>query len=316
MGFKVNDYLRDQLNLHFIVFIWGFTAILGRYISLDAFDLVFNRTAITAVVIAIYLLIKKRPFKAPRKNLLQMAVFGMLIGLHWITFFGSIKLANVSIALAGISTGALFSAILKPIFKAGRLDVLELSLGALVIFGIAIIFYEEPDAGFIKSYSYAGFTLTNYQLGLIVALISAMLSAAFSLFNSRLVSTYSYPVQITFWEMTFAFAGLFVFDFIAGSHEPWNLWAQTSSDWMYLLILSLLCTAYPFIKSVELLKRLTPFSVMLAINLEPVYGIILAALLFGAQESMNAQFYFGLLIILGTVVANGIIKAQKRKSLS
>jgi len=234
--------------------------------------------------------------------------------VHWITFFGAIKIANVSITLAGVSTGALFSALLNPILNKGKLDPVELALGAIVVVGIVIVFYEEPNAASIKTYVWAGYTLTNYQLGLLIALFSASLSASFSILNKQLVARYPLPVQVTFWELSFAFVGVALYDLIAGSHNPMTLWATTANDWWFLAVLALLCTAYPFIKSVELLKRLSPFSVMLAINLEPVYGILLAALLFGAEENMNPEFYLGVLIILGTVIANGIIKAQKRKS--
>ena len=243
-----------------------------------------------------------------------MALCGILIAVHWITFFGAIKIANVSITLAGVSTGALFSALLNPILNKGKLDPIELALGAIVVVGIVIVFYEEPNAASIKNYAWAGYTLTNYQLGLLIALFSASLSASFSILNKQLVARYPLPVQVTFWELSFAFVGVALYDLIAGSHNPMTLWATTGNDWWFLAVLALLCTAYPFIKSVELLKRLSPFSVMLAINLEPVYGILLAALLFGAEENMNPQFYLGVLIILGTVIANGIIKAQKRKS--
>ena len=309
-------FLKDQLNLHFIVFIWGFTAILGRYISIDALPLVFNRTAITTVAIGIFLLIKRRSFIAPWKDLAFMALCGTLIGVHWITFFGAIKIANVSIALAGISTGALWSAVLSPLLGRSRIDWVELMLGALVVVGIGIIFYEEPDAGFIRTFKIGPWTFTNYQVGLVVGLISASLSASFSILNKQLVSRYPFPVQVTFWELGFAFIGIALYDLVFGTHDPNSLWATSQQDIIALLVLALLCTAYPFIQSVELLKRLTPFSVMLAINLEPVYGILLASLLFGAEEAMNAQFYFGVLIILGTVAANGVIKAQKRKKLS
>ena len=257
---------------------------------------------------------KKRPFSASSKELRFMALCGILIAVHWITFFGAIKIANVSITLAGVSTGALFSALLNPILNKGKLDPVELALGAIVVVGIVIVFYEEPNAASIKTYDWAGYTLTNYQLGLLIALFSASLSASFSILNKQLVARYPFPVQVTFWELSFAFIGVALYDLIAGSHNPMTLWATTANDWWFLAVLALLCTAYPFIKSVELLKRLSPFSVMLAINLEPVYGIILAALLFGAEENMNPKFYLGVLIILGTVIANGIIKAQKRKS--
>jgi drug/metabolite transporter (DMT)-like permease len=308
----MNSYSKDQLNLHFIVFIWGFTAILGKFISIDALALVYNRTALTSVAIGIYLLVLKRGFKANSKDLLFMWLCGILIAVHWITFFGAIKISNVSITLAGVSTGALWSSLLSPILSKTKLDPVELLLGLLVILGIGIVFYEEPNTAEIRDLSYFGITLTNFQWGLIIALFSAMLSASFSILNKQLVARYPKPVQVTFWEITFAFSSIVIYSLLAGNN-PMSLWASQETDWIYIAILALACTAYPFIKSVELLKRLSPFSVMLAINLEPVYGILLAALFFGASESMSPQFYIGVIIILGTVIANGIIKARKRK---
>lgn len=307
----MKPYLRDQLNLHFIVFIWGFTAILGKFISIDALALVFNRTALTSAAIALYLVTQRKSFKANVRELLFMWLCGTLIAVHWITFFGAIKIANISITLAGVSTGALWSSILGPILSKSKFDPTEVALGLLVILGIGIVFYEEPNAQDLRELTYYGITVTNFQLGLVIALFSSMLSASFSILNKQLVTRYPKPVQVTFWELGFAFLSICAYSVLLGNN-PMELWANTQSDWMYLTILALACTAYPFIKSVELLKRLTPFSVMLAINLEPVYGILLAALFFGASESMSPQFYLGVVIILGTVLANGAIKARKR----
>ena len=312
----MNSHLKDQFNLHFIVFIWGFTAILGKYISIDAVALVFNRTAITSLAIAIFLLVRRRPFTASARQIAFMWLCGLLIAVHWITFFGAIKISNISITLAGISTGALWSAILTPILSKSKVDFTELLLGLLVILGIVIVFYEEPNTADLTTYNLAGIQISNFQLGLVIALFSSMLSASFSILNKRLVGSYPFPIQVTFWELLFAFLSILIYQLIFEKESPMDLWAANSTDWAFLLVLALLCTAYPFIKSVELLKRMTPFSVMLAINLEPVYGILLAALFFGASESMNPQFYIGVCIIIGTVVANGIIKARKRKSLS
>lgn len=313
---KLTTDFKDQLNLHFIVFIWGFTAILGRYISVDAFQLVFNRTGLTAIAIGLYMIWKKKTFRTSWADFGFMALCGALIATHWITFFGAIKIANVSISLAGISTGALFSAILTPLLQRGRIDWIELLLGALVVLGIVIIYYEEPSTGSVRNLNWAGIQLTNYQLGLLIALLSASLSATFSILNKTLVARFPHPVAVTFWEIGLAFVLLFLFDLFVGSHNPLTLLVNTESDIFYISVLALLCTAYPFIKSVELLKRLSSFSVMLAINLEPVYGILLAALLFKEEESMGGRFYLGLIIILSTVIANGVIKAQKRKKLA
>jgi drug/metabolite transporter (DMT)-like permease len=253
----MNSYTKDQLNLHFIVFIWGFTAILGKFISIDALALVYNRTAVTSVAIGIYLLVLKRGFKANSKDLLFMWLCGVLIAVHWITFFGAIKISNVSITLAGVSTGALWSSLLSPILSKTKFDPIELLLGLLVILGIGIVFYEEPNTADIRHLSYFGFELTNFQLGLIIALFSSMLSASFSILNKQLVTRYPKPVQVTFWELTFAFLSIVIYSLIIGNN-PMNLWASQNSDWIYIAILALACTAYPFIKSVELLNAYHP----------------------------------------------------------
>ncbi len=312
----MQTHLKDQINLHFIVFVWGFTAILGKFISIDALALVFNRTAITSIAIGLYLILRRKSFKANSRDLLFMWLCGVLIAVHWITFFGAIKIANISITLAGISTGALWTALLNPLLTKSRIDWTELGLGLLVILGIVIVFYEEPSSASLERYNLGSLSFTNFQIGLIIALFSAMLSASFSILNKKLVSRYPRPIQVTFWELSFAFLSILIYQLIFGANTLTSLWASSHSDLFFLGILALLCTAYPFIKSVELLKRMSPFSVMLAINLEPVYGILLAALFFGATESMNPQFYIGVIIILTTVIANGIIKARKRQNLS
>ena len=312
----MQTHIKDQINLHFIVFVWGFTAILGKFISIDALALVFNRTAITSVAIGLYLLLRRKSFQANSRDLIFMWLCGVLIAVHWITFFGAIKIANISITLAGISTGALWTALLNPILTKSKIDWTELGLGLLVILGIVIVFYEEPNSASLERYSLGSLSFTNFQIGLIIALFSAMLSASFSILNKKLVSRYPRPIQGTFWELSFAFLSILIYQLIFGTDTLMSLWASSYSNLLFLAILALLCTAYPFIKSVELLKRMSPFSVMLAINLEPVYGILLAALFFGATESMNPQFYIGVVIILTTVIANGIIKARKRQNLS
>lgn len=308
----LNNHIKDQLQLHFIVFIWGFTALLGKYIQADAIALVWNRTWITAVGIGLFMLWSKYSFKASRKDLLWMAFGGLLIALHWITFFGAIKVANISITLAALSAGAFATAILTPIFTSKKVDWTELLLGAAVIAGISIIFFEEPKAGEVHTLSLLGLGWNNYQWGLIIGLISTVLSASFAILNARLVNTVDSPTSITFYELLTANLWITLLWPLAANYFPVKFFPESNGDWIPLILLALLCTAYPFIKSVELLKRLTPFSVMLTINMEPVYGIFMAALIFGADETMDLQFYLGVAIIIGTVILNGIIKAKKR----
>ena len=289
-----NDNLKSYLHLHLIVFIWGFTAILGALITLDALPLVWFRMLFAVGFIAIYLYYKKLPLRVPFKILMQFLFSGLVIALHWFTFFHAIKISNVSITLACLSTGALFAAILEPILYGKKIVPYELFFGLLVVVGLYIIFNVEG----------------NYFLGILTALSSAFLSALFAVINSRLVQSYDATV-ISFYELS---GGVVFFSFILlffGSFSV-SFFQLSVKDLLYLLILSSVCTAYAFIASTSVMKFLSPYTVMLTINLEPIYGIILAVLIFEEKEKMSLGFYIGAFIILLTVLLNAVIKSRKR----
>lgn len=285
--------LKNYLHLHLIVFIWGFTAILGALISINAIPLVWYRMLIAVIIVLIYFIFKKKPIKISPKLLIKLFIGGVIIAVHWITFFTAIKVSNVSVALVSMSTGALFTSLIEPLFFKRKLDLLELFFGLLVISGLYIIFNVESD----------------YTLGIIYALIASFLSALFSVLNGLYVREHD-AETISFYQLLFGV--IFITGFIVFtsgfSIEEFTL---TKYDIFYLLILSSICTAYAFIVSVKLMKYLTPYTVMLTINLEPVYGIILAVLIFGEKEKMSTQFYIGALIIFFTVIINGILKNKK-----
>ena len=285
--------LKHYIHLHFLVLIWGFTAILGALITIDAIPLVWYRMLIAVIIVFIYLLIKKKPIKISYKLLIKLFIGGVIIAVHWITFFSAIKVANVSVALVSMSTGALFTSLIEPLFFKRKLDFLELFFGLLVISGLYIIFNVETD----------------YTLGIIYALISSFLSALFTVLNGLYIKQHDAEI-ISFYQLFFGvvFITAFVFFTTGFSFEDYSL---TTNDIIYLFILSSICTAYAFIVSVKLMKYLTPYTVMLTINLEPIYGIILAVLIFGEKEKMSPQFYMGAAIIFITVVINGILKNKK-----
>jgi drug/metabolite transporter (DMT)-like permease len=285
--------LKHYIHLHFLVLIWGFTAILGALISIDAIPLVWYRMLIAVIIVFIYFLIKKKPIKISFKLLIKLFIGGVIIAVHWITFFSAIKVANVSVALVSMSTGALFTSLIEPLFFKRKLDFLELFFGLLVISGLYIIFNVETD----------------YTLGIIYALISSFLSALFTVLNGLYIKQHDAEI-ISFYQLFFGvvFITAFVFFTTGFSFEDYSL---TTNDIIYLFILSSICTAYAFIVSVKLMKYLTPYTVMLTINLEPIYGIILAVLIFGEKEKMSPQFYMGAAIIFITVVINGILKNKK-----
>jgi len=289
-----NDNLNSYLQLHLIVFIWGFTAILGELISLDALPLVWFRMAMAVGFIFLFMIYKKSKFIVPRKTLFAFLFLGLVIALHWLTFFKAIKVSNVSVTLACLSTGAFFTSFLEPILYRRKVIWYEVAFGLVVIGGLYIIFNVEGD----------------YYLGIILALISAFLSALFSVMNGKYAKMYDATV-ISFYELLGGVLCFSVYLLFTNTFSA-DFFILKPSDWLYLLVLSSVCTAYAFIASVKVMKFISPYTVMLTINLEPVYGIILALLIFKEKEKMSPEFYFGALIILATVILNGIIKYRLR----
>ncbi len=285
--------LQNYLHLHLIVFIWGFTAILGALISVDAIPLVWYRMLIAVIFVFAYLIYKRKPITIPPKLLLKMFIGGVIIAAHWITFFTAIKVANVSVALVTLSTGALFASLIEPLFFKRKLDFTEIFFGLIVVSGLYIIFNVDGD----------------YTLGIIYALVSSFLSALFSVLNGLYVKRIDAEI-LTFYQLLFGVAFITVFILFSTGFN-FNDFSLTTSDIIYLLILGSVCTAYAFMASLKIMKFLTPYTVMLTINLEPVYGILLAVLVFGEKEKMSPQFYIGASIIFITVIINGILKNKK-----
>ena len=287
----------NYLHLHFIIFIWGFTAVLGALISIDAIPLVAYRMFLATLFIFGYIKLRKIKLRFPAKTIFGFSLAGVIIVLHWITFFGAIKASNVSVTLAVLSTGAFFTSLLEPLFYKRKIIGYEVLFGLFVIAGLYIIFEVE----------------TQYTIGILLALSSAFLSALFSVINGKFAVKYN-ATAISFWELGVGTLCLFIYLLFAGKITP-EFFILSASDWMYLLLLASVCTAYAFIASVHVMKWIKPYTVMLSINMEPIYGIVLALIILGDSENMSPQFYYGALIIIVTVIANGIIKIKaNRKS--
>lgn len=286
----MTDKIKNYLHLHVIVFIWGFTAVLGKLISLDALPLVWYRMSIAVGLILLFIAFKRISLKVAPKDLVWMGIAGIVIALHWVTFFSAIKVSNVSVALATLSTGAFFTALLEPFWYGRKIIAYEILFGIIVIGGLYIIFNVE----------------TQYAKGIMYGLISALLSAIFSLINGKLAKK-NKPSVISFYELGLGVLFLTVY---LGFNNRFtaSFFEVSANDWLFLAILASICTAYAFIASVKVMKFLTPYTVMLTINLEPIYGIILAFILLGDSEKMNPLFYLGALLILSTVIANGLLK--------
>jgi drug/metabolite transporter (DMT)-like permease len=292
----LNDNSKSYLHLHLIVFIWGFTAILGRLITLDALPLVWFRMLFAVIFIFIYIQHQKISVKVPKRVILKFLIAGLIIALHWFTFFRAIKVSNVSITLACLSTGAFFTSIIEPIFFKKKMVWYEIFFGLIVVLGLTIIFNVEG----------------KYVEGIVLALISAFLSASFAVINSKFVIDYN-PTVISYYELAGGVLFFSLFLLFTSSFNA-DFFHLSLTDFSYLMILSSVCTAYAFIASTAVMKFLSPYTVMLTINLEPIYGIILAVLIFKDKEQMSTTFYIGAVIILVTVILNGIIKSRTKAS--
>lgn len=289
-----NDKLKNYLHLHLIVFIWGFTAIFGKLISLKALDLVWYRMLFAVLFVAAYLFIKREKIKVPLKVLFGFIVSGIIIALHWFTFYHAIKVSNISITLVCLSTGAFFASIIEPLFYKRKIILYEIIFGLVTVIGLSIIFNVE----------------TKYKLGFFLAITSAFLSALFSVINSKYAKEYN-PNVISFYELSSGVIFLSILFLFTGNFTA-GFFQITYQDLLWLLLLASICTAYAFSASIKVMKFLSAFTVMLTINLEPIYGIILALLFFQDSEHMNALFYVGAVLILITVISNGILKNRKK----
>ena len=290
--------IQNYIHLHFLIIIAGFTAILGELITLDAIHLVWYRMSIGAVLMLVYILAKKTTLRIPLKVLLSLSVAGVIIALHWITFFAAINVSNISITLAMFSTGAFFASFIEPLFFKRKIIGYEILFGLIVIVGIVLITQTE----------------LKFILGIVLGISSALFSTLFAVLNGKFVQHYP-PSIISFYE--FISGILFMSVFLAFREDGFNhaFFQISSSDWIYLLILASVCTAYAFIVSVHVMKYITPYTVVLTYNLEPIYGIILALVFFPESETMRPMFYVGAGIIIFTVLLNAVFKNIKKTQI-
>lgn len=273
-----------------IVFIWGFTAVLGDLISISETPLVWYRMGLACVFLLLFAAMANKKLSLPPKAIGKLVLVGLLIALHWLFFFKAIKVSNVSVTLAMFSMGAFFAAILEPLFYKRKMLWYEVFFGLVIIAGLFTIMQVE----------------THFIEGMLYALLSVFIGVLFTLFNGKLIKAYN-PTAIALYEFASGFALISVYLIYEGAFGQ-NFFQLSGKDWIYLILLASVCTAYAFTASVNVMKRLTPYTVMLTTNLEPVYGIILAYFIIGADEKMSLPFYIGSAIILLTVIANGVIK--------
>jgi drug/metabolite transporter (DMT)-like permease len=286
----------DYLKLHFIVFLWGFTAVLGKLVTIPSVEMVFYRTLLAALGMGVLLLATRKNFIVTRADLLKLTATGFIIAIHWLTFFASGRVANASTSLVGFATCSLWAAFLEPILKHKRIKVIEVGLGLVVLAGLYIIF----------SFDF------QYPTGLLLGIASGFTIALVGVINSKVVKRVDASV-ITFYEMAGAcVAVLLFFPFYL---RTWSSGATLElvpapADWAYMAIMAWACSVYAYSVAINLSKRLSVFFIQLTLNLEPLYGIVLALLVFGEREVMGVNFYVGTLIILAAVVAFPLFKKK------
>ncbi len=289
-----NAKLKTYVHLHFLVFIAGFTAILGELITIGSIPLVWFRMLIAGILMFIYIKLIRISIKIDTRTKLRFFAAGVIIALHWITFFEAIKQSNISITLAMFSTGAFFASFIEPLIYRRRIIWYEILFGIIVVIGVFLITQSE----------------IKYINGIVLGVSSALFSTLFAVLNGKFIEKHSATV-ISFYEFISGVVFITIFIFIFNGGFSQEFFMLSTTDWIYLFILASICTAYAFIGAVHIMKYISPYTVVLSYNLEPVYGITLALLLFPETETMSPQFYYGAILVLLTVLMDGLLKNLK-----
>ena len=288
------------IQLHIAVFLAGFTAVLGRLITLNEGLLVWYRLLITVLVLAVILYVKNEFKRIGGKDIFKMAAVGGIIAFHWVTFYGSIKYGNISVALVCLSAAGFFSALIEPILFKKKIVMVEVLLGLLAIAGIYIIFDFHP----------------KFKLGIAYGILAALGAAIFPMLNKQLIKEFS-PRTLTFYEL---FGGFVILSLLLPFYlkfTPSSYFIPSVTDIVWLMILAVICTVLCFDLQLKALRKISAFTSNLMYNLEPLYGIILAFIFFGEGKSFHKEFYIGVALILLAIVLQmfRLLKQAKIKSL-
>ena len=276
-----------------IVFLWGFTAILGKLIESNAQALTFYRMLFAAIFLFIFIrFVKKESIKVSKKLFIQLSAIGGFMAFHWLCFFYSIKVSNVSIALSCLSLSTLFASILEPIIFKRKVDISEVVMGVVIVICMGLIFKTE----------------FQYKEGIFYGILTALFGTIFSVFNGKIFGKTS-SGNIIFYEIFSGFLILTAFLLLSG--QIFQINEISTRDLTLVILLASVFTAFPMLESVNLMKYISPFTLILTVNLEPVYGIILAFFIFGESEQMSPIFYGASLIMILAIIVNGILKSRK-----
>lgn len=285
-------------QLHLAVLLAGFTGVLGRLIDLREGPLVWYRMGITTLVLFVFIYTTGRLKKTAFKDVLRIALVGCFLGIHWLCFYGSIKYANVSIALVCFSASAFFSAFLDPLLNKTHFSLKEVLLSLIAILGIYIIMHFDK----------------RFTVGIILGLFAAFFSALFTVMSKKLTTRHD-PYTMSLYELGAGFVFLSLLMPFYLHVFPHTKLIPSATDWLYLLVLSIICTVWAFVLAFKSLKKISSFTTNLTYNLEPLYGILLAFLIFHENEYLNHNFYWGLALILISVLLQSLRMLHVRKRL-
>jgi len=287
---------KSYLILHIAVILAGFTGIFGKLISLNEGLLTWYRVFFSVIWLLLIIKIYKVNTSLALKKKFDIGKIGMLITIHWVFFYGSIKYSNISIGVVCYSLTSFFTAVFEPLINGKKFVFTELLLSALTLFGIALIFHFDAA----------------YQLGITLGVISSAFAALYTIYNERLVRTYDSKL-INYYQMIGGTIGLGLLMPLYLYYFPTETLIPGIRDTLYLLLLSLFCTVILYILFAESLKRISAFTVNLSFNLEPIYAIVIAFLFFDEGRQVNASFYIGLAFVAASVIFQTLISQKKNR---
>lgn len=300
------------LQMHLAVLLWGFTGVLGRAIALDAPVLVWYRMGLTAIFVFIIIASRRLNWHVTRTDFFRMGLIGWLMALHWVAFFGAIKLANASIALVCLSTAGIFTSLADAILNKKKLIPQEIGIGLMALLGVFIMYALPLVFPFLYAQqSMVLQSMPHRDLGILCGVTAAILSSIFTVLNKRLTPAYPSRVLV-FYEMGTGWLFItLLLPFLMFS-SPEMDWFPSATDWVWLAVLSLCCTVWAQSLALHALRIISSFTATLSVNLEPIYGMILAFIFYQENQELSWAFYVGLFFILLSVGLQMLLLKQKK----
>lgn len=286
---------RYHFLLHLIIFLWGFTGIIGKLLHQDSFIKVWYRLLIAISSLLLYMWFRKIRFAVPRSQWIWVVLVGSVVAAHWLTFYYTIQISTASLAILCLSTTTLHVTWLEPILMKSKFQMRQLLMSLLVIAGIAFVAKDFNG---------------DERNAVAIGLVSAFFAALFSVMNAKLSKSVE-SISLTLLELCVGLVGITLY--LLAIAKPMKAFELSMNDLLWLLFLGIVCTSFAFLTTIEIVKKLGAFTVSLSINLEPVYTILLAIVLLKENELLSKDFYIGAIIIIGVLILNGVLSYFERR---